>query len=125
MIAQLVSQQTAFAQSKLGSLENATALAFYIPWLLTLPFCGAAGAYLSRRSGGKRLSRLAAAVFPAIMMLAVLCLILPIGIFVERNTFIIHHLSYFAIAVLIWTVVPGAALFLGGAPFLAKRAEAS
>lgn len=125
MISQLVSEHTAPVPSKLVSSENARALAFYLPWLVTLPFSGAAGAYLSRRGGGKRLNTVAAAVLPAIIMLAVLCLIVPIGIFVERNRFVIHHLSYFAIAIAIWAVVPGAALFLGAVPFLPKKIETS
>ena len=125
MISQLVSEHTALVESKLVSAGNARALAFYLPWLITLPFCGAAGAYLSRRGGGKRLNTVAAAVFPAIIMLTVLCLILPIGIFLEKNTFIIHHLPSFGIAVAIWAVVPGTALFLGAVPFLPKKIETS
>jgi hypothetical protein len=49
-------------------------------WLLTLPFCGALGAHLSRRAGGTRLKGLVAATFPASTMLAVFCLILPVAI---------------------------------------------
>ena len=123
MISQMVSQSTALVEAKLGSIENA--LAFYIPWLITLPFCGAAGAYFSRRGGGKRLNTLVAAVFPALAMMAVLCLILPVGIFLERNTFLIHHLPSFAIAVVIWKVMPGIALFIGAVPFLTKKTQPS
>lgn len=123
MISQLVSAHAGLVQS--GSTPNARALAFYLPWLITLPFCGAAGAYVSRRGGGKRLNRVAAAVFPAVVMLAVLCCILPIGIFLERNPFILPHLSYFGVAVAIWAVVPGTALFLGALPFLPTKTETS
>jgi hypothetical protein len=124
MISQLVSQSARpfLIEPKLR-FDNS--LAFYIAWLITLPFCGAAGAYFSRRVGGKPPITLAAAVFPAIVMLAVLCLILPIGIFLERNTFLIHHLSYFGIAVVIWTIVPGTALSIGAVPFLAKKTQTS
>ena len=38
--------------------------AVYLPWLILLPFCGAAGAYLSRRAGGQPLARLLAGLFP-------------------------------------------------------------
>ena len=125
MISELVSAHAAVGPSKLVSSENARAFSFYLPWLITLPFSGAAGAYFSRRGGGKRLHAVAAAVFPAIIMLAVLCLIVPIGIFVERNTFILHHLPYFLIAIAIWAVVPGTALFLGAVPFLPRKIETS
>jgi hypothetical protein len=90
-------------------------------WLLTLPFCGALGAYLSRRAGGTRLNCLLAATFPASTMLAVFCFVLPVGIFVERNTYIIHHPLYFGLALLNWTVAPGAFLLLGAVVAYRRR----
>lgn len=123
MISQLVSQHTAFVESRLGSTGNASALAFYLPWLITLPFCGAAGAYCSRRSGGTRLAAVAAAVSPAIVMLALLGFILLTGIFLERNPFLTHHWFYFGIAIAIWGIVPGSALLLGAVPFFPKKTQ--
>jgi hypothetical protein len=82
-------------------------------WLLTLPFCGALGAYMSQRAGGTRLNCLIAATFPSCVMLAVFCFVLPVAIFIERNTYVIHHPLYFGLALLNWTVVPGFFLFLG------------
>ena len=125
MISQLVSEHTAFVESRLGSTGNASALAFYLPWLITLPFCGAAGAYFSRRGGGTRRTAVAAAAFPAIVMLAALGLILLTGIFFERNPFLTHHWFYFGIAVAIWAIVPGSALLLGALPFFPKKTQPS
>ncbi len=90
----------------------------YVPWLLFLPFCGAAGAYLSRRCGGQRLTSLAAGLFPSIVVLALFCLILPLAIFHERNAFVIHHPLHFAFGALSCTAVCGLALLLGVIPFL-------
>ena len=73
----LVSLTTAMACltiSTLGGLEPRfiargwATYVVYIPWLLTLPLCGAAGAYLSRRAGGERQTCLAAGLFPVIAM---------------------------------------------------------
>ncbi|HKR85691.1 MAG TPA: hypothetical protein VJS37_16150 [Terriglobales bacterium] len=92
-----------------------------IVWLLSLLPCGALGAYLSRRAGGSRWISILASLFPSLIMLAVFCVVLPIGILVERNTYIIHHPRYFGLALLVWTVVPGAALLLGALPVLRRR----
>jgi hypothetical protein len=91
-----------------------------IVWLLSLLPCGALGAYLSRRAGGSRGISILASLFPSLIMLAVFCVVLPLGIFVERNTYIIHHPRYFGLALLVWTVVPGAALLLGALPVLRR-----
>ena len=53
-------------------------------------------------------------------MLGVFCVVLPIAVFIERNTYVIHHLRPFGLALLAWTVVPGAVLLLGALPVLWK-----
>ncbi|MGZ7056266.1 MAG: hypothetical protein ACXVK3_12115 [Candidatus Angelobacter sp.] len=50
-----------------------------IAWLCLLPFCGAAGALVSHRSGGSRLQRIAACLFPSAIMAAVLLIIFVAG----------------------------------------------
>ena len=89
-------------------------------WLLSLLPCGAFGAHLSRRAGGSRWSSVVVSLFPSLTMLGVFCVVLPIAIFIERNTYVIHHLRSFGLALLAWTVVPGAALLLGAVPVLAR-----
>jgi hypothetical protein len=96
-------------------------LVLHLPWLMLLPFCGAAGAYLSRRAGGRSLNCLVAGVFPALIMLGVFCLMLPIGIVIQQNAYIIHHPLYFGLALLNWTVLPGAVLLLGAIPACAGK----
>jgi hypothetical protein len=96
------------------------ALGVDLRWLMLLPICGAAGAYLSRSAGGKRLTCLVAGMFPAIIMLGSFCLFFPVGL-LERNGFISHHLLYLGLSVLDWTVLPGSALFLGAASLAYSR----
>lgn len=50
-----------------------------VAWLCLLPFCGAAGALVSRRSGGSRLQRIVACLFPSAIMAAVLLIIFVAG----------------------------------------------
>ncbi|MGB9232949.1 MAG: hypothetical protein WCC04_00920 [Terriglobales bacterium] len=88
-------------------------LVVYIPWLLALPFCGASGAYLSRRAGGEIRARLAAALFPVIAMTSLVGFLMLIGKFVYARP----HWLYFSIALEMGVVFPGAALLLGAMPF--------
>ena len=87
-------------------------------WLLACAFGGAAGACLSRRSGGTHIARLAAAVFPVvILVVAIGCFIVlvrPFGApqfmsWSERARFF-HTTSLY-----------GAASLLGALPFLRSR----
>jgi hypothetical protein len=82
-------------------------------WLLSLVPCGALGAYLSRRAGGSRWNSLVVTLFPSLTMLGVFCVVLPIAIFIEHNTYVIHHLGPFGLALLAWTIVPGVPSLLG------------
>ena len=88
---------------------------FDLPWLFTLPFCGAAGAYLSRRAGGSRMARLACSLFPAgVMLVSMACIILLTHIFGTDGA-----VSTPALPTIISTtiLVPGAAALLGALPF--------
>jgi hypothetical protein len=85
----------------------------YIPWLLTLPLCGAAGAYLSRRADGERPVCLAAGLFPVIAMTSLVGFLTVIGKFVYAKP----QWVYFSMAVLFGAILPGMALLLGALPF--------
>ena len=92
----------------------------YIPWLAVLPLCGAAGAHLSRRSGGEFPACIAAGLFPGVVLFGLVCS----GLF---NMAITNQLDrpqwlYIAVGLLNWAVLPGAALLLGAAP-LSKSAR--
>jgi hypothetical protein len=85
----------------------------YIPWLLALPLCGAAGAYLSRRAGGERRTCLAAGLFPVIAMTGLVCFLTVVGKFVYAKP----QWLYFSMALLLGVILPGVALLLGAVPF--------
>ena len=72
--------EMAHVQSKTILLGNGLPLSMPpIAWLCLLPFCGAAGALASRRSGGSRLQRIAVCLFPSEIMAAVLLIIFVAG----------------------------------------------
>jgi hypothetical protein len=90
----------------------------YLCWWMLLPLCGAAGAYMSRRAGGTRSACILASLFPSIVMLCIFCFVLPVSLVIDRNSFVVRHPIYFAIALVNWTMVPGLASILGALPFL-------
>ncbi len=118
----MVQQRFALLQPRIYWVDDG-ALVLNLAWLMVLPLCGAAGAYLSRRAGGRSLNCLVAGTFPALIMLGVFCLILPVGVFIQRNTYILQHPLYFGLALLNWTVLPGAGLLLGALPACGGRSH--
>ncbi|HWH57152.1 MAG TPA: hypothetical protein VN682_05935 [Terriglobales bacterium] len=113
----MVMQLFAFSRPRVHWVDGG-AVAIGFVWLASLLPCGALGAYLSRRAGGSRWNSIIASLFPSLIMLGVFCTVLPIGVLIERNPFILHHPRYFGLALLVWIIVPGAALLLGALPVL-------
>jgi len=94
------------------------ALVFYFPWLAGLPFCGAAGAYISRRAGGERIACMICGLFPAFaLLISIASIIFFIPIFGRDGIITPQAL---AIVVGTWILVPGALLLLGTLPFLLR-----
>jgi hypothetical protein len=89
----------------------------YVPWLLILPLCGAAGAYLSRRAGAGRRVCLAAGLFPVIALTGLVGLLTLAAKFVYAKP----QFLYFSISALLGAVLPGVALLLGAIPFAKTR----
>ncbi len=89
----------------------------YVPWLLLLPLCGAAGAYLSRRAGAERRVCLAAGLFPVIALTGLVGFLTLAGKFVYAKP----QFLYFSMSVLLGAVLPGIALLLGAIPFAKTR----
>jgi hypothetical protein len=58
----------------------------HVPWLLSLPFFGVLGSYVSSRAGGSRGTVLLVSVFPALALTAAFLLMFPIGLTIERIT---------------------------------------
>lgn len=113
----MVMQLFAFSRPRVHWVDGG-AVAIGFIWLASLLPCGALGAYLSRRAGGSRWNSVVASLFPSLIMLGVFCIVLPIGVLIERNSYIIHHPRYFGLALLVWIVVPGISLLLGALPVL-------
>lgn len=95
-----------------------TGFFFYAPWLASLPFFGALGAYLSARGGGLLGTALLASVFPALALTAVFLLMFPIDFVVERVIGRPVDFGLVATALLRdgidWILVPGLALLAWG-----------
>ena len=67
---QIALQPRVLAEPVVTLRTSTTSYSFaaYLPWLILLPFCGAAGAYLSRRAGGQPALRLVAGLFPVVVL---------------------------------------------------------
>lgn len=85
----------------------------YIPWVVTLPVCGAIGSHLSRRAGGGRLACLASALFPVIAISTLVVFLLLSGKFAFAKPQWFYLLS----AVSHGAILPTIALLAGAMPF--------
>lgn len=85
-----------------------------LPWLALLPFCGAAGAYLSRRGGASLPARLVSGLFPMIVMFSVVGTLIVTRLIVLARP----HLPFISIWIALGIILPSAALLIGTAPFL-------
>jgi hypothetical protein len=85
-----------------------------LPWLILLPLCGGAGAYLSRCGGAARPVRLIAGLFPTIL------LFILGAILVITRLIVIASPQWWngSVAITLGIVLPSAALLLGATPFL-------
>jgi len=98
--------------------DGPNAILFCAPWLESLLFVGALGAYLSSRAGGSRGAALFASVFPVLALTTAFLLMFPIDLIVERA--IGNHVDFSIVATALlregigWILVPGAALLVGG-----------
>jgi hypothetical protein len=99
--------------------------AMYVPWLLSLPAAGAAGAYLARRAGAGQKTLLAAVLFPAFVGLAFICAGLLIALTTEVPVFAKPQWFYIPLAFLVGVLIQGLALWLGSLLFLRERGAAS
>ena len=97
-------------------IEGKFALVFYFPWLIALPCFGAAGAYLSRLAQGGTYARLTAGLSPALVLIALICLIAPWSLLIDGLS--IYRLVLIAGGLLTWGVLPACALLIGTLPFL-------
>src|SRR5260221_10204519 len=116
----LVLTQVSLAPRYLVRLNSGLGVSLYVGWLVAQLMFGALGAFLSRRAGGTRSARIAAATFPAIFLFGLWAIWIPVSAVLEHNAFVLRHPLYYALGIFIWVVLPGIALFLGAAPFLGE-----
>jgi uncharacterized membrane protein len=88
----------------------------YIPWLFTLPFIGALGAYLSNRAGGRARAVLSATIFPILPYTIFFIIGLPIAMILDDHVARNITIPMFCIGLCAWVIFPGAALLAGGWP---------
>jgi hypothetical protein len=91
----------------------APALLVYIPWLFTLPFIGALGAYISNRAGGRARAIFSATIFPILPYMVFFIIGLPIAIILDDH--IAHNIMIpaFFVGLCAWVIFPGVALLAG------------
>ena len=114
----LVLTQISLQPQFLVRLNSGLGRSLYFGWLFAQLFFGALGAFLSRRAGGTRTARVLSGTFPAIVMLGLCALVIPVSAVFEHNVFVLHHPDRLALGIFVWVVVPAIGLLLGAAPFL-------
>jgi len=86
----------------------------YIPWLSTLPFIGALGAYISNRAGGRTRAVFSATIFPILPYMVFFIIGLPIAIILDDHVARNVTVPMFFIGLCAWVIFPAAALLAGG-----------
>ena len=96
----------------------------YLPWLITLPFIGALGAYLSGRAGARGWTVFSSVIFPTVPYLVFCVIGLPIAMILDGH--IAHNiiLPAFFVGFGVWVLLPALALLAGGMPvhYFSRRA---
>jgi hypothetical protein len=85
----------------------------YVPWLMLLPFVGAAGACLSRRAQRTGWRPYVAGAFPALAMGCVILMILLFSFIVDPQVVPGLRFASVGAAAVSWVVLPGIALCVG------------
>ena len=98
--------------------DSAPGRIFYGWWLLTNLLCGALGAFLSRRAGGTRTTRVVTGAMPALTMFGLGAVMVPVTFLITRQAAPLLHPADVGLALCVWVVAPAIALLLGCAPFL-------
>jgi len=100
-------------------LRSSLMVMVYPIWLLGQPLFGALGAYFSRRGGGTVWARLAAGLFPSIVLLSGICVVLLIRAFEHSPGDLgSGNFPMYARSIVGAVVIPSTGLLMGTLPFL-------
>jgi hypothetical protein len=88
---------------------------FYTPWLLILPFIGAAGALLSRRARALGWRVYISAALPALLLAGLFAIIFPLAFIIDPKVSLELKSTTLATMTLSWVILPGIALCSGAA----------
>jgi len=88
----------------------------YFAWIVTLPFIGALGAWLSSRAGGRPRAVFGSIVFPVLPYLGFFVIGLPISIILDDHVAHNIMLPAFFVGFSAWVMLPAIALLAGGLP---------
>lgn len=95
---------------------------FYVPWMLTLPWIGAVGAWLARRAGARPGQRLTAALFPALFAVVVNTIFGVVALLISPQKLLSEfNLANQASLALFFVVLPAIACAIGAWPFLSGK----
>jgi hypothetical protein len=83
------------------------------PWLVILPFIGAAGAYMSRRAEGSGWRVYVSGAFPVLGTAAVCAVTFPFAFLVDARVVPFFKVTSLLASMMSWVVLPGVALCLG------------
>jgi hypothetical protein len=98
--------------------SGSNTILLYLPWLLSLPFFGALGAYVSSRAGGSRGIVILASAFPALALTGAFLFMFPFGLTIQ--VIMGRPVDFSRVATVLlkdgisWILMPGAALLGGG-----------
>lgn len=97
----------------------------YFAWIITLPFIGALGAWLSARAGASPRFVFASIVFPLLPYLGFFVIGLPIAVILDDKVAHNIMLPAFFVGFGAWVMLPAIALLAGGLPvhFLFSRSR--
>lgn len=100
---------------------------FYSVWFLAQLVCGALAAYLSRRAGGTRATRIGATLFTSAVLLTTMVIVITICA-VGRATGLAFTTLDFTLLikpVMMVVLIPSGAMLLGALPFLSEDGQAA
>lgn len=104
-------------------LSSPTAMPRPAIFLAALPLFGAIGAYLSRRGGGKRVARIAAGIFPLLVIFAMMAVIFFANFVTGRAPFAGYQHLHGWILLFVGAVAPTLVLLVGTLPFMRNNSN--